>query len=178
MSTPPEEVNKAPKRGPLSLAFFLLLILLVQIVGGIWTRQSVETWYPTLAKASWNPPSWVFGPVWSVLYLMIAVSGWLLYNAPPSPKRNTALAFFAVQLTLNFIWSYLFFALRSPFLALIDSVLLLTFIILTLFAALKVHRLAALLLIPYALWAFYATTLNAATWLLNDACRNNLFCNL
>jgi tryptophan-rich sensory protein len=166
MSPTPKEI-KTPSRNWGSLAAFLLLTFAIEIIGGIWTRESVETWYPTLNKPSWTPPGWVFGPVWSTLYLMIAVSGWLLYTAEPSPKRTQALWFYALQLACNFIWSFLFFSLRNPGVALIDSVLILVFLILTITAAWKVRPLAAWLLIPYLVWALYATSLNLGTWLLN-----------
>ena len=130
-------------------------------------QETVSTWYPTLVKPFWTPPDWIFGPVWTCLYVMIGVSGWLIYRAEHSHERTVALILYGIQLALNFIWSFLFFSLRSPTLGLIDIVLLCLFISLTIIKAWAVRPLASLLLIPYLVWVFYATSLNAAIWLLN-----------
>lgn len=151
----------------LSFFAFILLCALVELVGGAWTRESVGTWYPKLIKPSWTPPAWVFGPVWSCLYLMIAVSGWLLYRAEYSQQRRLALLFYSAQLVLNFAWPFLFFFLQSPLLGLIDIALLCLAVMLTIYKAWPLHRTAALLLVPYLLWVLYAASLNAGIWLLN-----------
>lgn len=151
----------------ISFVVFILLCLVVEIVGSFWTKETVSTWYPTLAKPGWTPPDWIFGPVWSCLYIMIAVSGWLIYRSENSNKRTVALMFYGGQLALNFIWSFLFFSLRSPSLGLIDILLLLLLISLTIIKAWPVSPLASLLLIPYLFWVMYATSLNAGIWLLN-----------
>lgn len=151
-----------------SLLIFILLCLAVEILASYLTNQSVSTWYLTLEKPWWNPPGWVFGPVWTILYLMIAFSGWLIYKAKPSYRRSTALVFYGGQLILNFFWSFFFFFLKSPILGLIDILLLSLLIILTIINAWPVRRLAAILLIPYLIWVMYATTLNVAIWLLNS----------
>ena len=117
------------KKTWISLIVFILLSLAIEIIGSIWTKQTVSTWYPALVKPSWTPPSWLFGPVWSCLYIMIAVSGYLIYGAKYSHKRSIALMFYGSQLALNFIWSFLFFSLRSPILGLIDIAILLLLII-------------------------------------------------
>lgn len=154
------------KRLWLSFIIFISLSFVVQIIGSIWTKETVSTWYPTLAKPSWTPPDWVFGPVWSCLYIMIAISGWLIYRAKHSHKRSIALILYGSQLALNFMWSFLFFSLQSPILGLIDIVLLCLFISLTIIKTWPVRPLASLLLIPYLVWVLYATSLNAGIWLL------------
>lgn len=151
----------------ISFIIFIILCLLVERIGSFWTNETVSTWYPTLIKPSWTPPNWIFGPVWSSLYIMIAVSGWLIYKAEYSQKRSIALKLYAGQLALNFIWSFLFFSLRSPILGLIDILLLCLLIILTIVYAWPVRPLASILLIPYLIWVIYATSLNAGIWLLN-----------
>lgn len=151
----------------ISFVIFILLCFIVEIVGSLWTNETVSTWYPTLIKPSWTPPDWIFGPVWSFLYIMIAVSGWLLYQSEYSHKRTVALILYGAQLALNFIWSFLFFSLRSPSLGLIDILLLCILISLTIIKAWPVRPLASLLLIPYLVWVMYATSLNAGIWLLN-----------
>lgn len=156
------------KHIPSSLLIFILLCLTVEIFASYWTNQSVLTWYPQLNKPSWTPPGWVFGPVWTILYIMIAISGWLIYKAEPSDQRSITLALYGVQLVLNFIWSFFFFSLKSPISALIDIIMLSLLIILTIISAWPVRRMAGMLLIPYLIWVMYATTLNAGIWLLND----------
>lgn len=151
----------------ISFVIFIIVCLIVQILGSFWTKETVSTWYPTLSKPAWTPPDWVFGPVWSCLYIMIAVSGWLIYRAEYSHKRTVALMLYGSQLALNFIWSFLFFSLRSPILGLIDIILLCLLISLTIIKAWPVRPLASLLLIPYLVWVMYATSLNAGIWLLN-----------
>ena len=151
----------------ISFVIFILLCFFVEIVGSFWTKETVLTWYPSLVKPSWTPPDWLFGPVWSFLYMMIAVAGWLIYRAEYSHQRTVALTLYGIQLALNFIWSFLFFSLRSPALGLIDIVFLCFLISLTIIKAWPVRPLASLLLIPYLLWVMYATSLNAAIWLLN-----------
>lgn len=150
-----------------SLLFFILLCLGVEFISGYWTNQTVATWYPLLNKPSWTPPPWVFGPVWTILYVLISISGWLIYQAEDSPRRSQALLFYAGQLVVNFLWSFFFFSLRSPAAGLIDILFLDLLIALTIMHAWRVRALAAILLIPYLLWVLYATTLNAGIWLLN-----------
>lgn len=155
----------------ISFAFFIFICLGVGIIGSFWTKESVSNWYPSLIKPAWTPPNWIFGPVWFFLYLMIASSGWLIYKAEYSLKRTLALKLYASQLALNFIWSFLFFSLHSPLLGLIDITLLCFLIIFTIVTAWSVRPLASLLLIPYLVWVLYATSLNAAIWILNDFSR-------
>lgn len=151
-----------------SLLIIIVLCLSVEIITSYSTSHIVSTWYPRLIKPSWTPPGWVFGPVWSILYIMIAISGWLIYTAEYSHRRSVALMFYGSQLALNFIWSFLFFSLQSALLGLIDIVLLSLLIILTMINAWPVRSLASLLLIPYLIWVVYATSINAGVWLLND----------
>jgi benzodiazapine receptor len=151
----------------ISFSIFIILCLVIEIVGSFWTRETVSTWYPTLEKPLWTPPDWVFGPVWFCLYIMIAVAGWLIYRAKYSYQRTNALIFYGTQLALNFIWSFLFFSLRSPLLGLIDIILLWIFINLTIIKAWSVSRLAAFLLIPYLVWVTYAVSLNIGICILN-----------
>lgn len=151
----------------ISLVVFIFLCLVVENLGSFWTKETVSTWYPTLIKPSWTPPGWMFRVVWTILYIMIAISGWLIYRSKNSQERSIALTLYGVQLFLNFIWSFLFFFLRSPILGLIDIILMDLFIGLTILKAWPVRPLASILLIPYLLWVMYATTLNAGIWLLN-----------
>ena len=121
-------------------------------------------WYAGLAKPSWCPPSWLFGPVWTLLYVMIAVAGWLVWRAD---GFGLPLALFAVQLVLNALWSCLFFGLRRPDLAFADIVALCLAIAATIAAFVPVSGLAAALLVPYGLWVGFALLLNLSVWRLN-----------
>ena len=130
--------------------------------------SSVSQWYVTLQKPDWTPPSWVFGPVWTVLYLMIAISGWLIWmRKNPLQKKRVALVLYGAQLLCNLLWSYFFFSLQNPGLALLNICALLILIGLNIASFKKLYRPAAILLIPYFLWTLYAAALNAAIWSLN-----------
>ncbi len=155
------------KKWWISFVAFILICLIVQVIGGFWTKETVLTWYPRLVKPSWTPPDWVFGPVWSGLYVMIAVSGWLVFRVKHSHYRTLALIVYGSQLALNFIWSFLFFSLCSPFLGLIDIVLLWILIMMTIITFWRLSPIAAYLLVPYFFWVTYAVALNFEIWLLN-----------
>lgn len=146
----------------ISLVVFVLLCVATASLGALFPPGS---WYAALAKPAWTPPSWLFGPVWSVLYLMIAVSGWLIWRA--AAGFSLPITLWASQLLLNALWSPLFFGLHRPALALVDIVLLWALIVGTIVAAWPVQRLATALLMPYAVWVAYAAALNAALWRLN-----------
>ena len=151
----------------LALALFVVLCLGVSGIGGAVTATSVGGWYQTLEKPAFNPPDWLFAPVWTVLYLMMAVAAWRVWRAPASPARRAALLAFAVQLALNLAWSFLFFGWRWIGGALVEIVVLLAAIAVTTGLFRRVDRAAGLLFVPYLLWVAYATALNAALWLLN-----------
>lgn len=143
---------------------FLLVTFAVAGVTGMATSGTVRDWYPTIVKPSWNPPAWLFGPVWTVLYAMMAVSAWLVWRRA---GWSGALAWFAVQLALNAVWSPLFFGLHRIDLALVDIALLWCAIGGTVVAFWKVSPLAGGLLIPYLAWVSFATVLNFTLWRLN-----------
>lgn len=152
---------------------WLVLLLFIGVtfaaagIGGTATASSVGTWYPTLVKPTWNPPSWIFGPVWSTLYLLMAVAAWRVWRHLEHPQRRVALTLFFVQLALNALWSVLFFGLRSPGLALVEVVLLLGTIAATGLKFWRIDRVAGLLWLPYVAWVSFATLLNATIWWLN-----------
>lgn len=149
-----------------SLAAFLLVVALVSAAGGWATASSVGTWFSGLAKPSFNPPGWVFGPVWTVLYAMIAVAGWRLWRRG-GPASRLALTAWYVQLLLNLMWSFLFFGGRMIGAALVEIVVLLAAIAATIALSWRVDHAAAWLLVPYLAWVSFATLLNAALWRLN-----------
>jgi tryptophan-rich sensory protein len=148
---------------------FVLLCELVGVLGALATAPAIETWYATIAKPGFTPPSWVFGPVWTLLYFLIGVAAFLVWRQRNDRPRaaTVALDAFAVQLALNGVWSPAFFGLRSPALGLIVIVPLLLAVLATTGLFARVSQRAALLLLPYAAWVAYASALNAAIWGLN-----------
>lgn len=121
-------------------------------------------WYQTLNKPSWTPPNWLFGPVWTVLYIMIAIAGWRVWK---TQGASPLLAIWFIGLVLNGLWSWLMFGENQIGWALVDIVALLTMIFAFIVLAWQPDRIAALLFIPYAVWVSYATALNFAIWRLN-----------
>jgi tryptophan-rich sensory protein len=148
------------------LAAFVAVNVAVSALGGWATAASVGTWYQGLAKPAFNPPDWVFAPVWSALYLMIAIAGWRAWRRAGAQARG-ALTVYAVQLALNLSWSFVFFGARliGPALAVIAA--LLAAIAANAFLFWRIDRWAGALLVPYAAWVAFAAALNAALWRLN-----------
>ena len=132
------------------------------LIGSIFTFNSVGSWYLTLNKPFFNPPSWIFAPVWTTLYLLMGISLYLVWGA-----KKISLKWFWVQLALNALWSIIFFGLKNPTLALIEIILLWTSILLTIKSFWKVKRGAAYLLFPYLLWVSFAAILNFSIVVLN-----------
>lgn len=154
-------------RSMLALLGFLALTLGIGYVGGLATERSDDTWYRELELPAFAPPDEAFGPVWTLLYAMMALAAWRIWRLSPSAPRRRALLLWLVQLVPNLAWPLLFFGLRSPGLALLDIVLLLALIALTTVALFRLDRLAGLLFVPYLAWVAYAFVLNAAIWLMN-----------
>jgi tryptophan-rich sensory protein len=150
------------------LAIFVAICLAVGSAGGWTVAGSVADWYPALAKPSWTPPTSLFGPVWTALYIMMAVAAWLVWKKDVRfAGVRVALILFFVQLALNFLWSFLFFGLRAPGLGLIDIVLLLLLVAVTTWAFFQQSRWAGVIMLPYLAWVGFATALNFAIWQLN-----------
>ncbi len=149
-----------------SILSFLAFLALVALAGFFGAQFHPGPWFEALAKPSWNPPNWLFGPVWTVLYLAIAIAGWLVWKRS-NGQATPALYFWFAQLGLNALWSWLFFGLHRPPLALVDILALLASIIAFAILARPISPAAALLFVPYALWVAFATALNATIWRLN-----------
>ena len=146
------------------LILFLLVTGLAAFVGGMFP---VDEWFDALIKPPLNPPNWVFGPVWSLLYLMMAVSAWLVWRNGDRGNIGFALLLYIVQLVANTMWSWLFFGKHQIGLALVDIVVLLGLILATMLAFSRHSKLAVVLLIPYLAWVSFATYLNFSFWRLN-----------
>jgi tryptophan-rich sensory protein len=150
------------------LALCLLLCLGVGIVESIATRPEIPVWYAGLAKPWWTPPPVVFPIAWTILYLLMAISLWRLWDsAPPSSARSSAITWFFTQLVLNAAWSPVFFGWHGTRTALVIIIALLLAIVMTILAASRADRPAAWLLAPYLAWVAYATTLNAGVVAMN-----------
>ena len=151
----------------IGLAVFVLVCFAAAGLGGIVTTPNIPTWYADLAKPVWTPPDWLFGPVWTLLYLIMAIAAWLVWRQTGLVGAKLPLALFAVQLVLNSLWSVLFFGLRSPGAAVVDIVLLWAAILATLIAFWMRSMLAGVMLVPYLVWVSFAAVLNVAIWRLN-----------
>lgn len=136
-------------------------------IGSVFTARSVSDWYAALEKPSWTPPGWIFGPVWTILYIMIALAAWLVWLRRGVPGGRLALGLFAGQLVLNAAWSGLFFGLRMPGAALAELAVLWAAIVATTAAFFRVRPVAGWLMLPYLGWTSFATALNAAIWRMN-----------
>ena len=152
----------------IKIVLVVLVCVSVGYLSGTVTRDSITTWYPTLVKPVFNPPNWIFAPVWTLLYIMMGIAAGLVWNRySENSLVQKALGFFAIQLGLNALWSYLFFGLHNPLLALIEIVLLWLMIFETYNQFKKIDKVAGLLMLPYLAWVSFATILNASIWWLN-----------
>jgi translocator protein len=145
----------------------LALCLAASAVGGAATASSVGTWYQTLAKPSFNPPNWIFAPVWTALYFMMAIAAWRVWRRAGLSGARAETTLFALQLVLNMVWSILFFGLRSTGAAMAEIFVLLLAILATTVVFWQRDRVAGMLFIPYAGWVAFAAVLNVALWRLN-----------
>jgi tryptophan-rich sensory protein len=148
-----------------------ILVILCEIIGftsGIATADGVTNWFQTIEKPFFNPPGWLFAPVWTLLYGLMGISAALIWHQGINKKEvKQGLILFTIQLVLNFCWSFLFFKYHLLFFAFIEIITLLTFIILTTIHFYKINKTAGLLLIPYILWVSFASILNFSLWWLN-----------
>lgn len=145
---------------------WLLVVFTAAFIGAVASIEA-PSFYTDLVQPAWAPPSWVFGPVWTVLYAMMGVAAWLVWSTENNPKVGVALIFFMLQLVLNALWSWLFFVWHLGGLAFLDTVVLLVAITATIRLFWSVNRGAGALLVPYLLWVGFACGLNYAVWQLN-----------
>jgi translocator protein len=151
-----------------ALVGFLVGCFAIAALGAALSADPVRGWYQTLRKPAWTPPDWVFAPVWTTLYVLMALSAWLVWLRTGFARGRLPLGLFGAQLVLNVAWSGLFFALRSPGVAFVDILILWCAIAATLWSFGRISPLAVSLLVPYLLWVSYAAALNAAIWRLNQ----------
>jgi translocator protein len=154
----------------LALRLFISIAapLVVGSLGALFTAPAIAGWYARLDKPAFTPPDWVFGPVWTTLYVLMGVAFFLVWQrAEGNPTARIGMGLFGVQLGLNFLWSYLFFGRQSPLAGLVDIVLLWAAIAATMIYFFKVSRPAGLLMVPYILWVTLALALNFEIWRMN-----------
>lgn len=150
------------------LIISILIPLAIGAVSGFFTTAEIPGWYQTINKPTWNPPSWIFGPVWTTLYVMMGIALFLIWKSDVSQTaKKTAIILFAAQLGLNFFWSFIFFNQHQPGWALVEIIVMWVSILLTIFAFAAVSKTGAWLLIPYISWVSFATILNYTIWQLN-----------
>lgn len=154
-------------RGVIGLAVAIFICFGAAGLGSLFTTPSTGGWYLTLRKPAWTPPNWVFGPVWSLLYLSMAAAAWLVWRKSGMSGARLALVLFAVQLLFNVSWSAIFFSAHMPGLAFAEIVLLWLMILATIVSFWPVSRTAGWLLVPYLLWVAFAAALNYSIWRLN-----------
>ncbi len=160
------KAQRPSSRQRAALLVSLVLVVIVAALGGIASADAAAD-YGKLAQPGWAPPSYLFGPVWSVLYLLMAVAAWLVWRADPR-WSNPAIIAYGIQLALNLIWSPLFFGLGWRGLALLDILVLDVAVAITITLFWKVHRVAAAMMTPYLGWVLFATALNYSVWTLNS----------
>ncbi|WP_046861964.1 TspO/MBR family protein [Microvirga massiliensis] len=165
-NTPP--LNPRPADPGRNALLAGLMVVGAGFLGSVATTPNIPTWYAGLEKPAFTPPNWVFAPVWTVLYAMMGLAAWrILALVQTGRDRRNAILAFSIQLALNTVWSFAFFALQSPAAGLIVILLLLLAIAATVRAFMNVDPLSGWLLVPYAAWVCYATALNASIWWLN-----------
>lgn len=147
---------------------FIIVSNLVGSIGSLFTSPKIQSWYANINKPSFNPPNWIFGPVWTLLFSLLGIAFYLVVkNGVNKPGVKLAIIIFGVQFIFNILWSYLFFGLEKPLLALIDLVLLLISIFVMTFVFYRINHISAYLIIPYILWVSFAGVLNFYIWRLN-----------
>lgn len=152
----------------MKLFISILIPLLVGGISGFFTASGVEGWYAAANKPWFNPPNWIFAPVWTTLYILMGIAFYLVWKSDAAyPVKQTAIVLFTVQLTLNFFWSLIFFKLQQPGWAFVEVLALWLTILLTIFAFGKISSAAAWLMVPYISWVSFASVLNYAIWKLN-----------
>lgn len=158
--------SQSKQRQILGLIGWLVVTFSASAVGAVASIQA-KSFYSQLVQPSWAPPPWIFGPVWTILYALMAISAWLVWRSGGFRTNRIALSLFMVQLLLNALWSWLFFAWHRGALAFADTVLLWAILVATLFLFWRVRLLAGTLLIPYLFWISFASVLNYSLWKLN-----------
>lgn len=158
-------MNNSALKKYLPVVIWIVISFLPALVGSYFKPGD---WYQELTKPEWTPPGWLFGPVWSILYLSMGIAASIVWNSKRSHRIDIPITVFIIQLVINALWSWIFFGKHTLLYSVIDITLLLIFIIITIFLFYKVNKKAGLILIPYLLWVSFATVLNFNIYLLNS----------
>lgn len=151
----------------LKLTLCITIPLLIGGMSGFATANSISSWYVGINKPSFNPPNYLFGPVWTTLYILMGISLFMILKSPANEMRKKALLIFSIQLFLNFLWSFIFFNFQLLGLAFIEIILMWLSILTMITIFSKINKTAAYLQIPYLLWVSFASVLNGSIWFLN-----------
>jgi len=150
------------------LVISVLVCQAAGLIGSVFTAPNIATWYAGVAKPAFNPPNWLFAPVWTTLFLLMGISLYLVFeNGLEKKDTRFAVSVFGVQLILNIIWSAVFFGLQNPFLGLVEIIVLWLAILANIVLFCRISKIAGYLLIPYILWVSFAAFLNYNIWILN-----------
>jgi translocator protein len=152
----------------LTVIICIALPLIVGGVAGIATSGNINAWYATLNKPVFNPPNYLFGPVWTILYILMGISLFMIWRSPSCDARNYALAIFGIQLILNFAWTFLFFHYKLPGWAFVEIILVWISVMAMIIIFHRINKTAAFIQIPYLLWVSFASVLNGSIWYLNQ----------
>jgi tryptophan-rich sensory protein len=151
------------------LVVSLTLPQIAGIAGALFTETGESSWYQTLQKPEWNPPGWVFGPVWTTLYVLMGIAFYIVWKADvPSSQKRPALSFWIAQLVFNFFWTIIFFNLQEPGWAFAEICCLWLLILITIFSFARISKIAAWLMVPYISWVSFAGLLNYTIWQMNQ----------
>lgn len=153
----------------MKLLVSIALPVAVGAIAGLFTRPEIDGWYQTIEKPSWQPPNWVFGPVWTTLYILMGIAMYLVWRSDaPAKQKRAAVVLWIVQLVFNFFWSFIFFRQHQIDWALGEIIVLWFFILLTIFSFARINKLAAWLMVPYISWVSFATILTYTIYQLNQ----------
>ena len=155
------------KKYLLPLLISILIVFSFGLIGSLFTSPNIVNWYAFINKPSFSPPNWLFAPVWTLLYILMGISAFLIWQKRDNLQTKPALTFYGLQLILNALWSIIFFGMHNPGLALLEIIILWLFILITLIKFYKINKTAGLLFIPYLLWVSFASILNYAIWMIN-----------
>lgn len=151
----------------LKLIIAIAIPLLIGYSSSFFTVSEIGGWYQTIKKPTWNPPNWIFGPVWTTLYVLMGISLYLIWRSS-TLQKGPAIILFSLQLVLNFFWSFIFFKQHQVGFAFAEILVLWCLILLTIFAFARINKPAAWLLVPYISWVSFAAILNFTIWQLNS----------
>jgi len=149
------------------LLISIIIALSAGFIGSFFTTPSIASWYAFINKPSFSPPNWLFAPAWTLLYILMGIAAFLIWQKRDYPQTKPALMFYGLQLILNTLWSIIFFGMKNLGLAFLEIIFLWLFILITLIKFYKINKTAGLLFVPYLAWVSFALILNYAVWMLN-----------